>query len=219
MPDTTQQIPKRPRGRPRKAPATPAPIMPQPDRNLVTGDEEGALRVRNAAKSVKALAGVPKTLREQQVERRSEHMQVILQLIELGGSAIDGARKVGIDIATPYHWRELHPEFAVAWDAAAVVGKAVKRDEARAEIRRRGVEGVLRPVYQGGKKVGSVREYDGNLLIRHAEMLDPEYRQSKINMEITGANGGPVQVEAVRSRVLGKLASMAGGKVIEGSAE
>ena len=56
---------------------------------------------------------------------------------------------------TAYYHRNADTTFAAAWDSAC--------DEAadilEAEARRRAVEGTLRPVYQGGRHVGDIREY------------------------------------------------------------
>lgn len=117
----------------------------------------------------------------------------------------------GVAYATPYRWRADDPAFAAAWDEAFQAGTNVFEDEAR----RRAVEGVERPVFQAGKLVGHVREYSDNVLIRFLERRDASWRQAKSQIEVTGANGGPIQIEAVRSRVLGKLAALAGGKVID----
>ena len=85
--------------------------------------------------------------------------------------------------------------------------------------RRRAVEGTERPVFQAGKLVGHTREYSDNMLIRFLERRDASWRQAKSQIEVTGAGGEPIQVEAVRTRVLGKLAALAGGKVIDVKAE
>ena len=47
-----------------------------------------------------------------------------------------------------------------------------------AEADRRGMEGVAKPVYQGGKKVGTVQTYSDNLLMFRMKKLDPAYRDS-----------------------------------------
>jgi len=73
-----------------------------------------------------------------------------------------------------YTWQEIDPAFVLAYREAEVLAKeAVER-----EIRRRGVEGWLEPVYQGGAKVGNVRRFSDVLLIFLAKRLMPEYRDS-----------------------------------------
>lgn len=66
------------------------------------------------------------------------------------------------------------------------------RDVLRKEAHRRGVEGVDEPVYQGGKKVGTVRKYSDRLLEKLLEARCAEHRPKSL-LELSGPNGGPVQ--------------------------
>jgi hypothetical protein len=61
---------------------------------------------------------------------------------------------------TAYLWRNSDNDFAKAWDAALERGTDALEDEAV----RRGHEGTEKPVYQGGKLVGTVREYSDTML-------------------------------------------------------
>ncbi len=70
--------------------------------------------------------------------------------------------------------RKRHPEFQQA-ELDSLVSYCQKIEE---EINRRAIEGVSRPVYQGGKQVGSIREYSDALLIRLAKRHIPSYRDS-----------------------------------------
>lgn len=59
------------------------------------------------------------------------------------------------------------------------------------EARRRAAEGVLKPVYQGGKLVGHVREYSDLLLIFLLKAQRPAVYRERV--EHVGAGGGPVE--------------------------
>jgi len=85
---------------------------------------------------------------------------------------------------TAYDWRDKHPDFAKRWDAALDVGITVLEDE----VVRRAYEGVLKPVYQQGVRVGSIREYSDTLLIFHLKAHRPKkYRDNiKIDANVTG---------------------------------
>ena len=77
------------------------------------------------------------------------------------GSVAAAAAVARVSRQEAYKRRGRDPAFAAAW--ADALGEAVERlaDEAR----RRAVEGVKRPVYQGGKRVGTVTVYSDTLLI------------------------------------------------------
>ncbi len=78
----------------------------------------------------------------------------ITHLAECGN--VSGAcRRAKVGRATVYLWRANDHEFAAEWEQAALLGASGLEDEAR----RRAFEGTLKPVFQGGKKVGSICEY------------------------------------------------------------
>lgn len=69
-------------------------------------------------------------------------------------------------------WATQDPVFAQVRDEARLdVGRSIE-----AEMHRRAVEGVVEPVYQGGKLVGTVRKFSDQLLIRMAQAHLPAYR-------------------------------------------
>ena len=55
------------------------------------------------------------------------------------------------------------------------------------EAWRRGKAGVLKPVYQGGKKVGSVREYSDTLPILCSKARDPEKYRDRQQIDVTAS--------------------------------
>jgi hypothetical protein len=62
------------------------------------------------------------------------------------------------------------------------------------EAVRRAYEGTTRPVYQGGKKVGSIREFSDTLLIVLLKARAPEKYKDRMQKELTGKDGGPIHV-------------------------
>ncbi|TXC68174.1 hypothetical protein FSZ31_10770 [Sphingorhabdus soli] len=82
------------------------------------------------------------------------------------------ARAAGLATSTIYARRESHRAFRDAWAAALHQGYAVLE----AELLRRAIEGVEKPVWRGAKQVGSVRQYSDAvglaLLKRHGEAHD-----------------------------------------------
>lgn len=65
--------------------------------------------------------------------------------------------------------RKRDPEFARAWDEAM----AEMIGSVEAEVVKRAMNPVLRPVYSKGELVDHVAEYDNKLLLRLAEKLNP----------------------------------------------
>lgn len=59
---------------------------------------------------------------------------------------------------------------------------------------RRAREGVDEPVFYQGDECGSVRKYSDTLAIFLLKGAMPEKYRENTRMELTGANGGPVQI-------------------------
>ncbi len=97
---------------------------------------------------------------------------------------------VGISRQTAYNWREDDPEFAAAWERAMKAGVMGLEDEAH----RRAFDGVDEPVFYKGDECGTVRKYSDTLTIFLLKAHNPEKYREKTSMELTGANGGPVQI-------------------------
>ena len=90
--------------------------------------------------------------------------------------------------ASAYEWRDDDPKFAQEWKKAIEVGADLLEEEAL----RRAVQGVQRPVYQGGRLVGNVREYSDTLLIfllkgakpqKYAERTNHNHSGNKLTLE------------------------------------
>lgn len=99
-------------------------------------------------------------------------------------------RAVGISRQTAYNWREADADFALAWDRAMKAGLLALEDEAH----RRAFEGTDEPVFYKGDECGSVRKYSDTLAIFLLKAHAPEKYRENTRMELTGANGGPVQI-------------------------
>jgi len=111
------------------------------------------------------------------------------------------------------------PEFIAAYETA--LEEATDRLEQ--EARRRGVMGVERPVYQGGVRVGYVREYSDRLLETMLRARHPVYTEAlsnRVNVDARSVNVGalPPTGEALKqwiaglSRAAGDLSLPVGGE-------
>lgn len=111
-----------------------------------------------------------------------------------------------------YDWRAKDAEFRLLWDDA--IEHAA--DLLEAEAWRRGVQGVERPVYQGGQQVGTVREFSDTLLIFLLKGIRPHKFRDRVEVvlkdplvAIAEATGMPEQevITAVREISEQKLLS------------
>ena len=82
------------------------------------------------------------------------------------------ARRAEMSSSTCYTRRKSHPMFAAAWAEALAEGYIVLE----AELLKRAIAGIEKPVWRGGEKVGSVTEYSDAmgmaLLKRHSDVRD-----------------------------------------------
>jgi hypothetical protein len=101
------------------------------------------------------------------------------------------AKKARINRQSVYVYRERHPDFAELWRQAAA--EAVEMAEA--EMHRRAVVGVLKPVYQGGEKVGTIREYSDTLLIFMLKARRPAVYRDSSRVVLAGDANDPVKHE------------------------
>ena len=87
----------------------------------------------------------------------------------------------GVSRQTVYAWRESDPAFATAWSIAEEHGTGLLEDEAI----RRAMHGTNRPVYQGGKLVGYVRDYSDTLLIVMLKARKPDVYKDRVDVHHT----------------------------------
>lgn len=76
----------------------------------------------------------------------------------------------------------------------------VRNDSIRQELARRGITGVVEDVWHNGEKVGERVVYSDRCLVALAGMRLPEAR-NQLDVNLAGADGGPVRVEVAGERV------------------
>lgn len=109
------------------------------------------------------------------------------------GNIAAACRLSGIGRRTVYHWIEEDETFKPLFEES----KLDASDSLEHEARRRALVGVERPVYQGGKQVGKIREFSDTLLIFLLKGAKPDkYRE---RFEHTGKDGGPIQTEVIKN--------------------
>lgn len=115
----------------------------------------------------------------------------------------------GMDRRNHALWMKKDPVYAEAFAIAEEV--AIEALEAEAD--RRGMLGVERPVYQGGRMVGTTTEYSDTLLIFRLKALKPDkYRDRfSVHADVTHHNGDS-QLDDEIARLMAQM-----GPVGEGS--
>lgn len=112
------------------------------------------------------------------------------------GTFVAACKKAKISPNTVYGWREVDQETgytAKEFCRLELEARDFYKQTLEEEADRRGKNGVLRPVYQGGKRVGSIREFSDNLLMFRLKALDPEKYKDRVAAEHSGPKGGPIQ--------------------------
>ena len=103
------------------------------------------------------------------------YKQCFLRELAKGKSPAHAAQVAGLARSTAYLFRSQDTEFARQWLEASAEGVDRLEDEAY----RRAVEGVKRPMFHGGKKVGEITKYSdfllGKLLSRRTKQGGPPH--------------------------------------------
>ncbi len=110
------------------------------------------------------------------------------------------ARAAKVTRQAAYLARKIDPKFAARWDEAIEDSTQVME----AEAIRRAVKGTLKPVFQKGEQVGSVREYSDTLLMFLLKSRRPPvYRDGQ-------AQPDQSQTQVVPVELLTRLFALAG---------
>ena len=96
------------------------------------------------------------------------------------GTVHGAARETGIERSSHYDWMKADPAYAAAFAEAELA--AINAMEA--EARRRAVEGVNKPVFQGGKHVGDITEYSDQLLMFLLKAALPDKYRERVDVTV-----------------------------------
>lgn len=129
------------------------------------------------------------TARTVRTVEKGDWKATFLKSLARSGVVSTACKKAKIGRTTAYKTREEDVAFAAAWDAA--LDEAIEGMEE--EVYRRGVTGVLKPVYQGGKKVGTIREHSDTLLMFRLKAERPDKYRERQEIE----HKGKMEVEYV----------------------
>lgn len=116
------------------------------------------------------------------------------------GSRTNACRAVGITTVTVWMWNKKDPAFAKAFVRAAEIASDLHEDE----LIRRGTEGVIEPVFQGGRLVGAVRRYSDGCLIAALKAGKPERYADRSKIDHSGSVDVVARLAAGRARAGGR---------------
>lgn len=120
--------------------------------------------------------------------KKATKQDIFLEEFRKHGNVTYACAAAKVNRSTLYRWKEKSDKFLILYNQAFEEAK----DNIRHEIYRRAYEGWDEPQFSAGKHMGVVRKYSDTLLIFHAKMLMPEYRDKQQDININNVN---VQVE------------------------
>lgn len=123
--------------------------------------------------------------------------EVFLAALERCGNVVDSCATAKLIPRTAYNWRKADPEFAKQWEEALERGA----DALEAEAVRRAHDGVEKPVYQGGKLVGQVREYSDQLLMFLLKGVKPDKYKDRTALDLNVVTNLAGRLEAAQKRI------------------
>lgn len=124
--------------------------------------------------------------------QRAKKRLFLLAFMEIG-TLRHGCEAADVHPTTVRTWKREDPAFAREFEAAYEFSIDLLEKEAI----RRAFDGWEETVYQGGKAVGTVRKFSDVLLIFLMKGARPGKYRDNSRVELTGADGGPIQSQTV----------------------
>lgn len=111
-----------------------------------------------------------RTDRTQKKDEPRKWWRLFLDSLSRTGNVLLSCKAAHIGRRTVYNCRERSEKFARLWDEAI----EASNDVLEAEARRRGAQGIDRPIYFQGRRIDVVKEYSDTLLIFLLKANRPE---------------------------------------------
>lgn len=123
----------------------------------------------------------PNTPTRARASRRRQWKPVFIEVLSHTANVTTAAKAAGVNRSFAYEAKHKDPAFAMqwqeAWDSAI--------DLLEQEAWRRAVQGVRKPVFQGGARVGWIREYSDALLQQLLKGHLPARYRERVQVEQT----------------------------------
>lgn len=110
-----------------------------------------------------------------------EHCESVIEYGKQGKSVAWMAAELGVHKDTLYQWAKTHPEFSDAFTRAKLESQRWWEDAGQSGL-------VMAP---------GAGSFNGSVWSRSMAARFPEDWREKSGVELTGANGGPVQIENI----------------------
>ena len=114
--------------------------------------------------------------------RKKAWVAPFLEALRLVPNVVRACDSANVPRRTVYDHRQRDDAFRAEWDDA--IDEGIERLEN--EMHRRAFEGTDKPVYQGGQKVGHIREYSDTLAIFLAKAHRPEKYRERQSIDHSG---------------------------------
>lgn len=119
------------------------------------------------------------------------HKRLYLSALAATGRYTAAAHAAAVTPRTAYAWRQDQSDAAFQQAVEHAIKLSVERWEG--ELARRGFQGVEKPVYQQGRLVGTLRDYDTTAAIFMLKGALPEKYRDNVDHRVSGPGGGPIQ--------------------------
>ena len=129
------------------------------------------------------------TVRLQSLQRRA---RVLVEYAKCGNVSLACAT-AGVERQCHYDWLERDPKYKAAFAKAQELAADLLEEEAK----RRAVNGVAKPIYQGGKLVGYQQEYSDLLLALLLKGNKRAVYSEQAALMLQGPDGGPATIQLV----------------------
>jgi hypothetical protein len=165
---------------PKRKKATTTAITAAPDGTRVMKTKEAVPQFFRGARLMVSEEEAERSVFEELPDLRQRlYLEALAEIPRLGRAA----KKAGVSGIQAMAWRRKDQVFAQAFEVAYRMGL----ERAEGELWRRGIEGVEKPVYQQGKLVGTVREFDTTAAMFMLRGAMPEKYREKGGPEGSGS--------------------------------
>jgi hypothetical protein len=130
--------------------------------------------------------------------RLKAKQRAFLAVYSEAGNISQAAELANVNRCMHYTWMGKSEKYREAFQGAMEMAA----DRLEQEARRRAVNGVSEPVFYKGEQCGTIQRYSDTLLIFLLKGIRPEKYRERFGHEITGKDGGPIEV-----RKYGKLSN------------
>lgn len=132
---------------------------------------------------------MPRTIAHNDKRSTKKRKKEFLLKLEETASITRACKLSKVPRRTVYDWIDADEDFVIALDRSKKIAVYALEDEAV----RRGFEGTVKPVFQGGKEVGKIREYSDTLLAMLMKGGMPDKYKDRFSGELSGQGGGPIK--------------------------